>query len=237
MILNGDVYFRTEEKFGPEFFLRPELARPVAAAMELLKPALPRTVDQLAAKIGCLYAEHERFMKLRPTRWLALLDQLVAAELTPPPERLDVKLCARLDAQWVVVDCLGLPLADMMRRVVGECLPQWQLQSLEFAFVNERTSTEAFYVTMIEQEFKKSFEKIDAVDDLIHQRHLSFEELAQLAQAELEIAFKRLIPRLDAAKPVLIFGDHGFRLSPDGGGFTHGGPSTLERLTMALLLS
>jgi hypothetical protein len=35
---------------------------------------------------------------------------------------------------------------------------------------------------------------------------------------------------------VLIFGDHGFRLSRDGRGFTHGGPSTLERLTAAAVL-
>ena len=32
---------------------------------------------------------------------------------------------------------------------------------------------------------------------------------------------------------MLLFGDHGFRLSPDGSTFTHGGPSTLERLTVA----
>lgn len=226
MILNGLV--RVPED--------PRNCRAVAAAVELLNPRLPDTVDQLAAKIDCVYAEHERFLKLRPERWLTLLDQLARTELTVPPETLEAKLRANLDAQWIVVDCLGVPLAGTVRRVVPDCLPQWQLRSFEFAFVSQTTSTEAFYLTMIEQEFKKAFEKIDTVDHLVHQRNVSLEELNRLAEAELEIAFKRLTPRLDPRKPVLIFGDHGFRLALDGNGFTHGGPSTLERLTAVLLL-
>jgi hypothetical protein len=75
------------------------------------------------------------------------------------------------------------------------------------------------------------------VDQLIHQRNLILDDIARLSAAELEIAFRRLIPRLDPTLPVLIFGDHGFRLAPDGNGFIHGGPSTLERLTVVLLLS
>jgi len=35
---------------------------------------------------------------------------------------------------------------------------------------------------------------------------------------------------------VVIFGDHGFRLAPDGRGFVHGGGSTLERLVPVLNL-
>lgn len=226
MILNG--LLRAPEDPGN--------CRAVAAAAELLSPCAPDTVGQLAAKIECVYSEHGRFMKLRPERWLALLDRLATTELAVLPVTFESKLRAHLDAQWIVVDCLGLPLADTARRVLAECMPQRQLQSLEFAFVSERTSTEAFYLTMIGQEFKKAFEKIDVVDHMIHQRNLSLEDLARLARAELEIAFKQLIPRLDPTKPVLIFGDHGFRLAPDGSGFTHGGPSTLERLTVVLLL-
>ena len=208
----------------------------VTAALELLNPRPPGTVDQLAATIEIVYGQHQRFMKLRPERWLALLDQLARTELVDTPESLEVKLRAHLDTQWLVVDCLGLPLRDTARRVVADCMAPWQLRSQEFAFVSQRTSTEAFYITMIEQEFNKAFEKIDVVDHLIHERTLSMGDLARLARAELEIAFKRLAPRLDPAKPVLIFGDHGFRLAPDGRGFTHGGPSTLERLTVVLLL-
>ena len=115
-------------------------------------------------------------------------------------------------------------------------MPQWHLQSVEFAAAGDRTSTEAFYTAVVEQKFNKPFEKINAIDDLIHHRDLHFDDLERLARAELEIGFRKLIPRLDATKPVLIFGDHGFRLAPDGRSFTHGGPFTLERLTLVVLL-
>jgi hypothetical protein len=209
---------------------------PVAAALEFANPRPPATVEELSAKLNCLYAEHRRFMKLRPEAWLALLDRLARTEMAVSPPLLEAKLRAHLDAQWIVVDCLGLPLADTVRGVVSECMAPWRLQSLDLAWVSERTSTQAFYLTLIEQEFKKAFEKIDVIDHMIHQRNLDSPDLARLARAELEIAFKRLAPRLDPTKPVLIFGDHGFRLAPDGNGFTHGGPSTLERLTVVLLL-
>jgi hypothetical protein len=214
-----------------------ETCRPVAAALELLNPQMPGTVEELAAKMDCLYTEHERLMSLQPERWLQMLDQLASPDLEVRPETLETKLRAHPDAQWIVVDCLGLLLADTVRKVAADCLTSWRLQSMEFALVGERTSTDAFYVSLIEQEFKKSFEKTNAIDQLIHQRDLSFKDLTRLASAELEIALKRLIPRLDPLTPVLIFGDHGFRLAPDGSGFTHGGPSTLERLTVTLLLS
>ncbi len=148
-----------------------------------------------------------------------------------------MKLRAHPGAQWVVVDCLGLPLLEAVRRSATDCLTQWQLQSVDFALVSERTSTGAFYLKLIEQEFRKPLEKIDAVDHLIHGRSLGLDDLARLARAELEIAFRKLAPRLDSSRPVLIFGDHGFRLAPDGRSFTHGGPSTLERLTAVLLLA
>ena len=224
MILNGSV--RVPEDSSD--------SRAVAAAGELLKPQTAMTLGELSTKISRVYPEHERFMKLRPEPWLALLDQLARTELSASPEPLETKMKAHLDAQWIVVDCLGLPLADTVRLAAHDAFPQWQLRSLEFAFVSPRTSTEAFYLTMIEQQLKKSFEKIDAVDQLIHQRDLGMDDLARLARAELGIAFKRLAPRLDSSRPVLIFGDHGFRLAPDGRGFIHGGPSTLERVTAVL---
>jgi hypothetical protein len=227
MILNGLV--RTPDgicKSGP-----------VAAALELVKPQSPDTAGKLAERIDCLYAEHERFMKLRPERWLELLDKLAKTDLAERPANLEMKLREHLDAQWIVVDCLGLPIAGTVARVVSDCMTPWRSPSLDFAYVSERTSTEAFYLTLIEQKFRKPFEKIDSIDHLIHQRNLSPADLLRLARAELEIAFKRLLSRLDPAKAVVIFGDHGFRLTPDGVGFTHGGPSTLERLTVVLRLS
>jgi hypothetical protein len=209
---------------------------PVAAARELLRPAPPKTAEELRAKVVSLYPEHERFMKVQPSRWLALLDRVATAELAVAPEMLDAQLARHLDAQWVVVDCLGLPLADTVARVAAECMPSREAGPLQFAIVNERTSTDAFYVSLLDREFNKAFKKINAIDNLIHERALDYCGLQRLAAAELEIAIKRLMPRLDPGKPVLLFGDHGFRLARDGKGFTHGASSTLERLTALTLL-
>ena len=90
---------------------------------------------------------------------------------------------------------------------------------------------------LIGRDFKKAFEKIDAVDSIIHERRLNLRDLAKLARAELEIAFRKTVPRLDRTQPVLIFGDHGFRMTFDGSGFTHGGSSTLERITPVFMLA
>jgi hypothetical protein len=50
---------------------------------------------------------------------------------------------------------------------------------------------DAFQLTLIAEEFKKPFGKINAVDGLIHHCNLSFEDLARLSQVELEIAFRK----------------------------------------------
>jgi hypothetical protein len=209
---------------------------PVAAAMELLDPRPPVSAEELAGKIENLYAQNERFRQLRRQPWLALLDKIASVELTFVPEDLDVKLHSHLESQWVVVDCLGIPLMNAVRDLMPGCFSQWQLRTIDFAMVSTRTTTEAFYLDVLRQEFRKPFEKVDSVDALIHGRQLNLPDLARVARAELEIAFKKLLPRLDPAKPVLIFGDHGFRLAPDGIGFTHGGASTLERLTPVFIL-
>ncbi len=210
---------------------------PVAAAIELLRPSRPPSAEALADTITCLYEQNERFLKLRPQIWLAHLDELAEMELPEVPGEIDTLLRARLDAQWILIDCLGSALVRSMQKILPEVLPHWKLQTLEFGFVSERTSTDAFYLGLIGRDFKKAFEKIDAVDTLIHGRKLSLSELARLARAELEISFKKLASRLDRTQPVLIFADHGFRMTFDGSGFTHGGSSTLERIVPVFILN
>ena len=84
---------------------------------------------------------------------------------------------------------------------------------------------------LIQGDLKKAFEKIDVVDVLIHERKLNMKDLAKLARAEIEVAFRRILEQLDPGRSVLIYGDHGFRTALDGVGFCHGGSSTLERIT------
>lgn len=194
------------------------------------------SVDGLVREVSLLYEQHNRLVHLRREPWLARLDGLARAELANHVPDLDALLREQLDAQWVVVDCLGVLLADAVREAARAALGPWPLRSIEAAGASPHTSTEAFYATLIQKDFTKPFEKINAVDELIHQRDLGFAELARLARAELEIAFRRVAARLDPSRPVLVFGDHGFRLAADGRGFKHGGASTLERLTLVLRL-
>ncbi len=209
---------------------------PVAAALELLRPSRPATAEDLASTITCLYEQNERLLKLRPQLWLAHLDELAETALKSPPGEIDALLQKHIEAQWILVDCLGAALTGTVRALLPEALPHWKPRTLEFGMVSERTSTNAFYMGLIGRDFRKAFEKIDAVDALIHQRKLSLTELARLARAELEIAFKKLAARLDRTQPLLVFGDHGFRMTFDGKGFSHGGSSTLERITPVFVL-
>jgi hypothetical protein len=54
--------------------------------------------------------------------------------------------------------------------------------------------------------------------------------------AELAIACRATRSRLDPRLPLVIFADHGFRLSADGRSYRHGGTSTLEQLVPILHL-
>ncbi len=208
---------------------------PVAAALQLLSPARPRTAGDLAELATALYEQHGRLMKLRPQPWLARLEELAQAELADAPGPLADVLREHAGAQWVVVDCLGLPLLRTVSDLLPECFPHRRASTPRFAAVSERTTTSGFYDGLIGQGLGKSFEKIDAVDRLVHER-TTMAELARLARAELEVAFRKVNARLDASQPVAIFGDHGFRLAADGISFAHGGPSTLERLTPVFLM-
>ncbi len=206
----------------------------VAAAVQLLKPQRPASAEQLAEQAEFLYQQHERFMKLRPQEWLALLNDLANTKLDA--ERLDTVLKKHFDGQWVVIDSLGLPLLSAVQELLRDCFPRWKLGSLEFGLVSQETSTDAFYRSLLNGGLKKSFEKINTIDELIHNRKLDFRSLIKLARAELEIAFKKIVANLDTSQNVVIFGDHGFRLNSEGTAFCHGGPSTLERLTPILTL-
>ncbi len=203
---------------------------PVAAACELLTPKPPASPEELARKAITLYGQNQRLLKLRPEPWRALLDQVATTELPFAPRSIQDILADHLDSQWIVVDCLGILLLEATKGVFPESLPRWRLSDCEFGLSSAQSSTDAFYRKMLENGVQKSFEKVNAIDDLIHGRQLDFDSLARLARTELEIAFKKLQPRLDPSRYLLIFGDHGFRLAQDGSGFVHGGYSTLERL-------
>jgi hypothetical protein len=204
---------------------------PSAAAMDLMDPLKTADAPELASLIASLYEQNERLMRVRRKLWLSRLDQLAEQRLTRPPENLHHLLKDHIESQWIVVDCLGLPLHQVAQQAIKERLRHWMLSRIDFGEVQPSTTTDSFYRSLIGADIDKAFHKIDAIDALIHGRKLTYNELAKLAQAELELAFKKAEGKLDRTRPVLIFGDHGFRLAADGRGFTHGGSSTLERIT------
>jgi hypothetical protein len=99
------------------------------------------------------------------------------------------------------------------------------------------TTTDALYRELASAGIQHPLEKVNAVDTLLHERFPSFDDLARLAAAELRIACRGLARRLDAARPLLVFADHGFRIAAGGTSYMHGGGSTLERLVPVWLLS
>ena len=207
---------------------------PVAAALALMHPRLPQTAEDLARQVTLLYEQNERGLRLRPQAWLSHLNDLAEAKLEPPPRPLVDALREHCGAQWLIIDCLGLPILKTLGEILPSCFPHWKMHSVEYALTSPESTTDAFYRTLIDGGIAYSFEKINAVDERIHAKKESLPDLVRVARAELEIAFKRLLPKLDAGKPLLISGDHGFRLALDGRGFTHGGRSTLERLVPVL---
>jgi hypothetical protein len=220
--------------------LRAPAVRPAsgafAAALDLLDPVHPADAEELAERLACLYEQSGRLVKVRRQHWLSHLDKLADIRLDKAPEGLNNLLQSCMDDQWIIVDCLGLPLLGILRSILPRSCSRWNLDCVKFALVSERTSTDAFYLGLIGGDLTKPFDKINAIDDLIHGRRLDFNDMTKLARAELEVAFSKLAGKYDPDRPLLVFGDHGFRLTPDGTGFSHGGSSTIERIVLVARL-
>ncbi len=226
MILDGRVSVRPDGGFSGV----------VGAALELLEPSEPATAADLARRIGSLYSHCARFMEIRPKEWLSRLNRIANARLEPEPPRLTELLKANADCQWIVIDCFGAALVDTVKESLADCLPHWKLADSSYGLVSAKTNTDAFYTDLLEAGVNKPFEKLDAVDSLLHSRNAAPGDFIELARAEIDIGLKRVARKLDQSKPLLIFGDHGYRVSANGRSLTHGGGSTLERLSPVLRL-
>lgn len=215
-------------------------ARPsplVAAAAEVARPSAgPLAPARLAALAANLYGAHRVLRPLLGRRWLERLDALAVTPLDAEPPELEPALEAHHDRGWVVVDALGLAALEPLTARLEELFPGWRLAGVEFAAAGPRTTTAAFYDRLAGLARPHAFEKVDALDGLLHERPRDLEHLLDLAAAELKASLRRVRPRLDPSRPLLVFGDHGFRLDPSGARWTHGGPSTLERVVPLLRL-
>ena len=189
----------------------------------------PTTPQTLAEHSHALYLAHSRLHRLAGERWLACLDGVACAPMPDLPALVDV-LRDHAEAQWLLIDCLGLPLLTPLTPVLHKVFGDWGEGSAQFAQVSETTTTDACYRDLLSAEINHSFSKVNVIDDLIHAGFTPFDELITLAGAQLEVACQRILGRLDRERGLVVFADHGFRIASDGRAYGHGGDSTLERV-------
>ncbi len=187
---------------------------------------LPATPAALAVSCATLYRHGEPLQRLAGEQWLDLVANAPLEGVAPLPELLQ----ERLDAQWLLIDCLGLALLEPLRGEMEAIFSAWQPPTVTFAEVSTDSSTDGCYRQLLDAGINHPLEKLDVVDEQIHAAGSAFDELVTRAGSELRLAARRLLPRLDPGRPLLIFADHGFRLERRGGGYRHGGGSTLERV-------
>ncbi|MBI2570296.1 MAG: hypothetical protein HYV63_25115 [Candidatus Schekmanbacteria bacterium] len=212
----------------------PDLVRGAAAAAMMQIPSSPEELAELAA---LLYSVDRRCRAARKDRWQAYVERVAAAPCAAGVRPLVAVLEASSTGQWVILDAFGIPLLSMVRAALPRWFPGRTVTATAFAEVSLQTTTSAFNGLLATLRPGVAPLKLDAIDKLLHERSVSFGELERLAEAEVAVALDRVRGQLDAAKPVILFSDHGFRLSADGRRFTHGGASTLERLVPVLTLS
>jgi hypothetical protein len=208
----------------------------VRAAFDLLNSSVCLNPQALAKQSTNLYLQHRRLAHLRPQPWLSYLESVANASLSEEPGELAALLRNESAAQWVVMDCLGLPVLETLLEKAPASFPHWKVEKLRFARVASKTTTDQFYRDLLDSVGAKSLEKVNTIDNLVHSQGNNFEELLERLEAELEIAGKRLSKKLDSSRELLMFGDHGLRLASDGTKFCHGGASTLERVVPVLKL-
>ena len=226
MLLDGELAWPRQRSSAPL----------VEAARELALPSACDTPAHLAELSAVMYRSHAPLARIAEGRWLARLERLASSAVGDLP-LLTTVLGERRDASWLVLDSLGLPLLGAVREHLGELLPGWRLDATVYAQVSATTTTMSFYRELAAAGINHPLEKVNGIDRLIHERFPPFADLCRLVLAELHLALGPVRRRLDSARPLLVFGDHGFRLARDGRSYVHGGPSTLERVVPVLLLS
>jgi hypothetical protein len=215
----------------------PEMCPLTTAVQEILRPSTPSEPAALGRLTAALYGQHERLVAVAEERWLQRLEALAQTPLRSPLSALAGLLQQDGDAvAWLVIDALGLPLLELLESRAEAWLPHWRAVRLDFAQAASPTNTNAFFADLLQHGVNHPLEKINVLDRLLHERSLPFADLGRLADAEIRAAARSVAARLDTARPLRVFADHGFRLSPVGRSYVHGGNSTLERVVPVLLM-
>ena len=207
----------------------PNLTRGLAAVARAVavEPEI-KSVETWVQWTTQFYRAHKRMTALAGTPWLDRLDSWSEKNLDGVAGVQDL-LQQEQERQWLLLDCLGVPLWEMFREQLSTFFPRWEWEDVRFGQVSPVTDTASFYEDLARDNPQKAFEKLDVVDQLVHSFKGDFPDLEKRVRLELEIACGKL-KGLDPARDLLIFADHGFRINQQGDGFAHGGASTVERL-------
>ncbi len=216
---------------------KPDVTSLLFSVQQLLFAQNPVTPQGLAAVSLALYRFHDRFCHLARTRWLDRLEDLANASLTNVLPTLADTLKQYRSAQWLLLDCWGLPLLEPVQNLIELSFNGWRPTQIEFAEMSRNTNTDACYRQLLDAEIKHSFEKCNVIDRMIHNRTIEFNNMKKLIVAELEIELSKIAERLDPDRDLIIFSDHGFRLCRNGQGYQHGEGSTLERVVPVFRLA
>ncbi len=213
-----------------------ELSPSVKLAQQLIQEISADSYSEFADIAEQYYRSHDLFMQLDKKIWLKKLEQLAQLHIEPPAVSLEKYLAENPPLQWLVLDAFALPLLNIIKENLSEWFPGWKLESVDFAMVSSKTTTDEFYRSLLNNEDSLKFIKINTIDDKIHQRFLDFNDLQKIIVTELSIAIKNKISQLDVRRPLMISADHGFRISANGMAYQHGGSSMLERVIPVLRL-
>ncbi len=224
------------EEVSPEI-AENKLASSVSIARELAQEISASNYAELASMSERYYLAHDLFMARDKKVWLEKLNQLAQLRIDPPAILLENYLSETPPLQWLVLDAFALPLLNTIKENLPEWFSAWQLESVDFAMVSEKTTTDAFYRSLLNNNDKLKFIKINTIDEQIHRRFPGFNDLKKIIKTELSIAIKYKISELDVTRPLMISADHGFRISENGTAYLHGGSSTLERVIPVLRLN
>ncbi|MFV2055464.1 MAG: DUF6079 family protein [Thiohalomonadales bacterium] len=208
----------------------------VAMLLQLGQDIRLESYKALATSTEQYYRAHKLFMRVDKKTWLAQLDKLANAAIDTTTPTLQDYLTEQPPPQWLVLDAFGLPLLNLIQEILAECLPAWSQTTINFVLATEKTTTNEFYRSLLNTTSEQKFIKINTIDEQIHQRFLGFEDLQKIVTAELSIAIKNIVGKLDTEQALIVCGDHGFRISADGKCYQHGGASTLERIIPVILL-
>ena len=213
-----------------------KLSPSVLICRQLGKDISTANYNELASTAEQYYSLHDLFTALDKKTWLQQLDKLANLVIQPSAPCLEDYLSEKPPVQWLVLDAFALPLLKIIKDKLPEWFSPWQLTGVDFALAANKTTTDAFYRSLLNSQNDFRFIKINTIDEQIHQRFLDFNDLQKIIITELSIAIKSKINKLDVNRPLMISADHGFRISADGRSYQHGGSSTLERVIPVIRL-